>query len=240
MGSLDVGDMQSVNWFDEARYGMFIHWGPYSVAARGEWVMNRERIPVDEYTRCYADHFTARNYDPKAWAQLAIDVGFRYVVLTARHHDGFALWPTKTGNFHSGNHGAKCDLVGPFVQAVRDAGLKVGLYYSVADWTHPDYPDPLARSWPSAWHTESARQRFIHYYRAQLEELLTQYGPIDILWYDGCIPQPLEGGETNGLVRGWQPNILINDRLDVATSDFRTCEQVIGAEKGGRKRCQEP
>ncbi len=155
-------------WFNEARYGMFVHWGVYSVAARGEWVRNRERIPQEDYIHRYADNFRAENYDPAAWAALAKEAGMGYVVLTTRHHDGFALWPTATSDFHSGNYGPKRDLVGPFVEAVRAAGLKVGLYYSPADWNHPDYPGAFFRDWPGEadWASPEARERFIAYYRA--------------------------------------------------------------------------
>jgi alpha-L-fucosidase len=222
----------NLDWFNHARFGMFVHWGPYSVAARGEWVMNRERIGLDDYTRLYVDRFTADAYDPAAWASLAKDAGMGYVVLTTRHHDGFALWPTHTRDFHAGRLGPKRDLVGPFVQAVRNAGLRVGLYYSGADWTHPDYPGAFERDWPQRWHDEHARQRFVSYYRAQLRELLTSYGDIDMLWYDGCIPQPLDGDETNAMVRQLQPNILINSRLGPA--DFDNSEQAIRPAPPGR------
>ena len=212
-------------WFHEARYGMFIHWGPYSVAARGEWVMNRERIPLAEYTRAYVEPFTADAYDPDAWVALAKRAGMRYMVLTARHHDGFALWPTKGRDFHAGRLGPKRDLVGPFAEAVRRSGLKVGLYYSLADWTHPDYPDAFARDWPTGWRDEQARRRFVAHCRGQIEELMTQYGRIDMLWYDGAAPQPLDGESINAQVRQWQPDILINNRN--GPHDFVCCEQAI-------------
>ncbi|HAU37559.1 MAG TPA: alpha-L-fucosidase [Phycisphaerales bacterium] len=216
-----------IQWFHEARWGMFIHWGAYSVAGRGEWVMNRERIPLDEYTRLYVENFHAENFDPDAWVRLARDAGMGYMVLTARHHDGFALWDTATREFNSVRHGPRRDLVAAYVDAVRRGGLKVGLYYSVADWTHPDYPDAFARDWPQVWQSEAARQRFIAYYRAQLTELMTHYGPIDLLWYDGCIPGPLDGAETNAIVRSLQPDILINSRNGPQKEDFVNCEQAI-------------
>ena len=227
----DIAGPDRLAWFNEARYGMFIHWGAYSVAARGEWVMNRERIPLEEYTRKYVDRFVAERYDPAAWAQLAREAGMGYVVLTARHHDGFALWDTKTRPFNAARLGPKRDLVQPFVQAVRDAGLRVGLYYSVADWTHPDYPGPFERDWPTGWPDEAARLRFVAYYRAQLEELMTRYGRIDMLWYDGCIPMPLDGDQTNRMVRRLQPDILISDRNGKA--DFGICEQAIRPSEPG-------
>lgn len=204
----------NINWFNQARYGMFIHWGAYSVAARGEWAANRERIPFDEYKRLYADNFHAENYDPVAWAALAKDAGMGYAVLTTRHHDGFALWPTKADDFHVGKLGPKRDLVGPFVEAFRAAGLRVGFYYSPANWFHPDYPGSTFRDWPGEndWKNDEARCRFIAYYRAQLRELMTQYGKIDYLWYDGCIPDNLQCAEANEEMLRLQPHLLINER----------------------------
>ena len=218
---------ERLRWFHEARYGMFIHWGAYSVGGRGEWVMNRERITLEEYTRQFVDRFHAEQFDPDAWAQLAREAGMGYLVLTARHHDGFALWDTATRDFNSVRMGPKRDLVREYIEAVRRGGLKVGLYYSVADWTHPDYPDAFARDWPTSWPDEAARRRFVEYYRAQLRELMTEYGTIDLLWYDGCIPDPLEGAQTNAMVRSLQPGILINSRNGEQIEDFVNCEQAI-------------
>lgn len=216
------------DWFHQARYGMFIHWGAYAVAGRGEWVANRERLSLEEYTRLYAERFTAQAYDPEAWAALARDAGMGYVVLTTRHHDGFALWPTETSDFHAGRIGPKRDLIAPFVKAVRAAGLKVGFYFSPADWFHPDYPGPHFRDWPSEsdWASPEARERFISYYRAQLRELLTQYGKIDYLWYDGCIPDDLQSPEVNRELLRLQPHLLINER-NGSPSHVKISEQVI-------------
>lgn len=218
--------MARIDWFNDARFGMFIHWGAYSVAARGEWVLNRERIPFDEYTRLYVDNFKAENYDPHEWAKLALDAGMEYVVLTTRHHDGFALWDTKTSDFNAARRGPKRDLIAPYADAVRDAGLKLGFYYSAADWHHPDYPGAYFRDWPDRWPDEAKHKRFCQYYRAQLEELMTNYGKVDILWYDGCIPEMGDGAEANARVRELQPGILINDR-NGKPYDFVNCEQAI-------------
>ncbi len=217
-------------WFNEARYGLLIHWGAHAVAGRGEWARNRERIPRDDYSRLYAERFSAENYDPAAWATLAKDAGMGYVVLTARHHDGFALWPTKTGEFHAGRIGPRRDLVGPFVEAMRDAGLKVGLYYSPADWSHPDYPGPFFRDWPGIhhWASAEARERFIAYYRAQLVELMTNYGRIDYLWFDGCIPHDLHRREINEELLRLQPHLLITER-NGPPSHVKISEQAIRA-----------
>lgn len=227
---------EKCNWFDETRFGLFIHWGPYAVAARGEWVMNRERIPLAEYTERYVDEWRAENYDPAAWVQLAKDAGMGYVVLTTRHHDGFALWGSQHNDFNSVKRGPKRDLLAPYVEAVREAGLKLGFYYSPASWIHPDYPGPFFRDWPAEtdWACEEARQRFIAYYRAELEELLTQYGTIDYLWFDGCIPENLDGGETLAMVRQWQPDIVLNNRLG-GPYDIQCCEQAIHPSKAGQR-----
>ncbi len=205
---------------------MFIHWGPYSVAARGEWVMNRERIPATEYIEKYAAAWRAERYDPAAWARLAREAGMKYIVLTTRHHDGFALWDSETTSNNAARIGPGRDLLRPFVEAVRAERLRVGFSYSVADWTHPDYPDPFARDWPDAWRDEASRLRFVAFYRAQLEELLTRYGKIDLLWYDGCIPSPTDGEAVNAFVRRLQPGILVNNR-NGGQWDFHCCEQTI-------------
>jgi alpha-L-fucosidase len=211
---MSVDTQETGDWFGQARFGMFIHWGAYSVAGRGEWVVNRERIPKEEYVRKYVDHFRAENYDPAAWAALAKEAGMKYAVLTTRHHDGFALWPTETDDFHAGRLGPKRDLVGPFVEAFRNAGLRVGLYYSPAAWYHPDYPGAYFRDWPGEedWASEAARLRFIDYYRRQLIELMTRYGRIDYLWFDGCIPHNLQSREVNEELLRLQPHLLINER----------------------------
>lgn len=228
--------MSDTSWFTQARYGMFVHWGPYSVAARGEWVMNRERIPVQEYMDRYAGAFKAERFDPAAWVALAREAGMGYVVLTTRHHDGFALWDTETVPWSAARLGPRRDLVRAYVEAVRRGGLKVGLYYSVADWSHADYPGAYARDWPKQWRDDAARQRFVAYYRGQLEELMTRYGPIDILWYDGCLPGPLEGEATNRRIYELQPGILINER-NGSPFDFRCSEQSLKAKEGAWESC---
>ena len=218
--------MDRIDWFHEARYGLFLHWGPYSVAARGEWVLNRECIPYPEYTEKYVRRFTAEHFDPAAWAALAREAGMGYVVLTTRHLDGFSLWDTKESDFNAVRLGPRRDLVRPFVEAVRAAGLKVGLYYCVADLHHPDYPGAYWRDWPSGWPSEEGRQRFQRYYQAQVRELLTQYGKIDLLWWDGPAPSPVNDNRFNEEVRRLQPEILINP-TNGDPHDFERCEQEI-------------
>ena len=223
------------DWFNEARYGLFIHWGAYAKAARGEWIMNRELIPVEEYRRLYAEKFAAEDFDPADWAAKAVHWGMGYAILTARHHDGFALWNSKVNPYNAAQMGPKRDLVSGYVGAFRNAGLKVGLYYSPANWSHPDYPGGYCRDWPvqGDWRDEEARQRFIAYYRAELKELMTEYGKIDYLWFDGCIPGNLEGAETLEMLRVLQPEMIINNRLG-EPYDVKVSEQIINPAPQGQ------
>jgi len=215
-------------WFEQARFGMFIHWGLYSLIGHGEWAMNRERIPLREYVRL-ADRFFARHYDPKAWAQLAVDAGMKYMVLTTKHHEGFCLWDSKACPFNAVNSAARRDLIAEYVIAAREAGLKVGFYYSLGDWYNPD--------WAAGWKGDTeARARFMDYTFTLVHELMTQYGRIDILWYD--LPQCYSAAEwhavdLNAMVRQLQPQIIINNRA-MTTEDFGTPEQHVAAAAPGR------
>ena len=215
-------------WFRDAGFGMFIHWGVYAIPARGEWVMLQERIPREEYERL-AQRFNPRNYDPGAWAALAREVGMTYMVLTARHHDGFCLFDSQVSDFTSVKTAARRDLVAEYVQACREAGLKVGLYYSLIDWRWPvayEGPDKDPRGW----------KELTDYVYAQVEELCTNYGRIDLLWYDGGLY--VDGDRTvvcahrfgsrrlNAMVRRLQPHIVVNDRAGLR-GDFHTSEQHI-------------
>jgi len=224
------------NWFTEARYGMFVHWGAYSAAGRGEWVYNRENIRTEEYTARYVNHFKAERYDPAKWANLAKQAGMKYMVLTTKHHDGFALWDSACHKYNSVNYGPKRDLVRPYVDACRSAGLKVGLYLSGAEWTHPDYPDGHARDWPTAWRDYDSHKRFTDHIREQVRELMTGYGQIDILWWDGCLPKPFDFSGCNELAKQLQPQILINER-NGSPCDFYCQEQSTKAKSGCWESC---
>jgi len=209
-----------IAWFNEARFGMFIHYGLYSVLGRHEWAMNRERIPREEYEKL-AEKFTAENFDPRAYARLARETGMRYMCLTTKHHEGFCLWGSKLTDFNAPNSAAGRDLIEEYVAAARAEGLKVGLYFSLMDWHHEDGAQCL--------HDEAARKRFVGFVHGQVRELMTHYGKIDILWYD--VPWPLkpDGWDTQGLnymVRSLQPHILINNR-SLHPEDFTTPEQKV-------------
>lgn len=217
-----------IEWFNEARFGLFIHWGLYSIPARGEWIMYTEHIPKEEYNKL-ADQFNPENFDAMAWAKLAKQAGAKYMVLTARHHDGFCLFDSKFTDFTSVKTAARRDFVAEYVQACRLVGLKVGIYYSIASWQWPAiHTGPLAA--PSGW------KSLVDDMHAQLEELMSNYGKIDMLWYDGAfIPGIQECStqarhwrsfELNQMVRRHQPDILINDRSGLK-EDFTTPEQII-------------
>lgn len=163
-------------WWREARFGLFIHWGLYAIPGRGEWVQWNEQIPVEEYAKL-ADRFNPTNFNPSAWAETAKAAGMKYMVLTARHHDGFCLFDDKGNDFTSVKTAAHRDLVGEYVSAVRKAGLRAGLYYSPLDWRFPGYflPDLQRKS------AEEMRDQYHH----QMEELMSNYGKLDVLWFDG-------------------------------------------------------
>ena len=214
----------STNWFTEARYGLFIHYGLYSLLERGEWVWNREEIPLEEYKQLAA-RFTAKDFDAEKLCRMALDAGMRYVILTTMHHEGFRLYPTELSDFHIGNSGAAGrDLAAEIIAAARKHGLKVGLYHSLNNWY--DQPDAVA-----ALEDPVAYEKFIAATHARIRELVTRYNPIDILWYDGWWPFNAEGWQAekmNAMVREIQPHILFNGRNGLP-GDFATPEQHLSA-----------
>ena len=179
---------ERTRWFLSDRFGMFIHWGLYAIPARGEWVRSVERISNEAY-QPYFDEFNPDHYDPKAWADLARQAGMKYAVLTAKHHDGFCLFDSQLTDYKSTNTPCGRDLVREYVEAFRAEGLKVGLYYSLLDWHHPDYPAYGDRHHPMR-DNEAYKDRpqdfsrYIEYLHGQVRELLTNYGRIDIIWFD--------------------------------------------------------
>ena len=226
-------------WFTDSRFGLFVHWGIYSLAARGEWVQNHEKIPTEQY-RKYFQIFDPDQYNPEKWAKIAKKAGMKYCVLTTKHHDGFCLWDTKHTSFKSTNTPAGRDLIKPFVDAFRAEGLKIGFYYSLLDWNHPDFPiDYLHPKYTGERVTKERNsngdmEKYALYMQNQVRELLTQYGIIDLFWFDFSYPQNQGKGRKEwkseklvSLVKGLQPQILINDRLDLPGSeDFVSPEQL--------------
>jgi alpha-L-fucosidase len=239
------------NWFTHDRFGLFIHWGLYALAARHEWVMQREKMTVEEYQK-YFDHFDPDLYDANLWAQAAADAGMKYFVITTKHHEGFCLWDSQYTDYKATNTPAGRDLLTPMVEAFRAQNMRVGLYHSLIDWHHPhfDIDDMHAlRHHPDRekLNKERDQQRYIEYLHNQVRELLTQFGPVDVMWFDYSYPsrpgwnndfgQPFQGKghaawdseKLLQLVRELQPQILLNDRLDLqnvpGTWDIKTPEQ---------------
>ena len=175
-------------WYTNARFGMFIHWGLYAIPARGEWVRSEERIPADVYDR-YAAEFDPKHCDIRAWVRLARDAGMKYAILTAKHHDGFCLFDTAYTDFKSTNTAAGRDFVREFVDACREYGLRTGLYFSVIDWRHPDFPHygdahhPM-RDDPAYSNENRDFDRYLEFMHGQVREICSNYGKLDILWFD--------------------------------------------------------
>lgn len=213
-----------MQWWREARFGMFVHYGLYSLLGRHEWAMATECIPVKEYEKL-VERFNPKPGAPQEWARLAKRAGMKYMVFTTKHHEGYCLWNTAQTDFNCVQSGPGRDLVSEYVEACRAEGLKVGFYYSLMDWHHPDGG--------SCHHNPDARRRFLEFTRGCLQELMSNYGKIDILWYD--VARPLvnpEGWESdamNQMVRSLQPDILINNRSRIP-EDFSTPEGAVVAE----------
>ncbi|MBX5176784.1 alpha-L-fucosidase [Rhizobium lentis] len=232
-------------WFVHDRFGMFVHWGLYALPARHEWVKSREELNDADYQK-YFDHFDPDLYDPREWARRAKAAGMKYVVLTTKHHEGFCLWDTKATDFKVTNTPYGKDLLRPFVDAFRAEGLRIGFYYSLIDWHHPDFtvdPRHPQRNHPDATKINEGRDmlRYAAFMREQVRELLTEFGRIDIMWFDFSYPQ-WKLGELVGkghrdweseklvrLVRELAPDIIINNRLDLAglQPDIVTPEQYM-------------
>jgi alpha-L-fucosidase len=219
---------QRMKWWNDARFGMFIHWGVYSIPARGEWVMHVEKIPAEQYAPL-AQQFNPRKYDPDEWVALAKAAGMRYIVLTSRHHDGYSLFDSKVSDFTAPKTAAGRDLIREYVRACHKARMKVGFYYSLLDWRWPAYWAGPEKD-PDGW------RKLVEYVHAQVRELCTNYGKIDILWYDGAWPHSAEAWQSaklNAMVRKLQPHIIINNRSQLP-EDLDTPEQHITSSDPGR------
>lgn len=230
------------NWFKTARLGMFIHWGHSSQQeCELSWPLvggvfslpHCQNIAIEEY-HSTAKTFNPQAYKPTEWAKFAKKIGIQYAILTTKHHDGFALFHTQQSDFSIQNTPYKNDIVREFVDAMHAEGLKIGLYFSLIDWYHPDYPafketnkpyrfDKIPQPIPQKW------EKYLEFMFNQIRELLTNYGEIDIIWFDGSWERTAEQWQTDQLlkmIRELQPHILINDRLPNC-GDFETPEQFI-------------
>lgn len=209
------------DWFSDAKYGLFIHWGMYSLFGRGEQVLYREHLRPSDY-RAMAEQFRPTHFDARHWARVAKEGGMRYAILTAKHHDGFCMWDTRSTAYCAARTGLRCDYVAAFLDAFREAGLRVGLYFSTADWSQPAYFAGPRRD-PKGF------RQFIEYTHEQVLELCSRYGCLDVLWFDGAWPYTPSEWRARRLiqeVRRLQPHILVNDRIGLR-GDFATPEQSI-------------
>lgn len=222
-----------IAWFRQARFGLFLHFGLYSVPARGEWVRSEEKMPEEDYLPFF-EGFDPICFDAKKWARAAKQAGMKYAVLTAKHHDGFCLFDSGYTDFKSTNTPFGRDLVREYVEAFREAGLKVGLYYSLLDWHHPDYPHYGDRHHPLREDVSQTNENrnwdnYIRYYHDQVRELCTNYGKLDLLWfdfsYDDMRGEKWQAARLVEMVRALQPEILIDNRLEVSGEGFGSLYQ---------------
>ncbi|MEM6459858.1 MAG: alpha-L-fucosidase [Planctomycetota bacterium] len=274
------------SWFVHDRFGLFVHWGLYSMPARHEWVQSYERIAPEAYSTRYFDRFDPDLYRPELWAAAAGDAGMKYAVITAKHHEGFCLWDSGQTDFKATQAPCGRDLLRPFLDAIRERGIRAGLYYSLIDWHHPDYvvdfhnhpqresvpPTPGAvyhRGTPVTGRDYDGRDindgrdqsKYAAYMREQVRELLTDYGDIDVLWFDFTFQvhpdQPRDDFRFNKgreawdakrlyeMIRELRPEIMLTDRLDLdlplSGGDFKTPEQAqprewVHVEADGQQR----
>jgi len=235
--------LQRMEWWQNSRFGMFIHWGLYALAARHEWVKKYERIPDSEYQK-YFDHFNPDLFNPKEWAKLAKQTGMKYAVITTKHHEGFCLFDSRFTDYKATKTPYGKDIIKEWVEAFRAEGLRIGFYYSLLDWHHPQYT--IDRHHPASAASEEEYNKlntgrdmniYRQYIKDQVRELLTNYGKIDIIWLDYSFPTGKDGKSRIDwdsenllkMVRQLQPGIIVNDRLDLLDQpggwDFRSPEQ---------------
>lgn len=235
---------ERTEWFRQARFGMFIHWGLYAIPSRGEWVRSTEKLSIEDYEP-YFNEFNPKNYNPKEWAKAAKRAGMKYAIMTAKHHDGFCLFDSKLTDYKATNTPAGRDLVKEYVDAFREEGLKVGLYYSLLDWHHPDYPAYGDLIHPMRENLEFKDQNhsfsnYVEYMHGQIRELLTNYGKLDIMWFDfsynDMTGEKWEATRLMKMIRSIQPEILVDNRLggklkslepEMYSGDFASPEQII-------------
>jgi alpha-L-fucosidase len=238
MMSLDVSlyeaRMNRTKWFMNARFGMFIHWGLYAIPARGEWVRSIEKIGKEDYQQFF-DEFDPVDYNPVEWARLAKEAGMKYAVMTAKHHDGFCLFDSKLTDYKATNTKAGRDLIREFVEAFRAEGIKVGIYYSLLDWHHEDYPAYGDKIHPMRDNEEYKNKihnfdNYLDYMHGQIKELCTNYGKIDIMWYDfsydNMTGEKWRATELVNMVRSYQPDIILDNRLDAGGDAFGSIKSI--------------
>ncbi|MGC8882907.1 MAG: alpha-L-fucosidase [Bryobacteraceae bacterium] len=227
---------ERTRWFREAKFGMFIHWGVYSVIGRHEWIRHQAQIPQAEYDR-YARRFNPVRFNADAWVALAKDAGARYIVITSKHHDGFSIYRSRVSDYDMEITPYRGDPLKDLAAAARRHGIRLGFYHSIMDWHHPDYRPRRAWEYPETFNQGGDNNRYIDFMKEQLRELLTGYGDVAVLWFDGEWEHTLSNAkredEIYDFIRSLQPNTLINDRLYERRpgnrADFGTPEQYVPA-----------
>ncbi|MBO9634709.1 MAG: alpha-L-fucosidase [Chitinophagaceae bacterium] len=244
-------DQQKMQWWREARFGLFIHWGLYAVPAGewngntnyGEWIRNNAQIPLGTYDK-FISQFNPTKFNADDWVRMAKEAGMKYLVITTKHHDGFAIWPTATSDFNVMSTPFKKDPLKDLADACHKYGVQLCFYYSIMDWHHPDYLP--RRDWETDRSSEGADfSRYVDYMKAQLKELLTNYGKIGVLWFDGEWEDTWTHEQAKDLysyVKSLQPDIIVNNRIDKGrggmsgfnragdfAGDFGTPEQEVPA-----------
>lgn len=229
-----ISSPERTQWFRDAKFGMFIHWGPYAVIGRHEWARHRFQIRQAEYDR-YARRFNPVNYDPDAWVALAQEAGARYIVVTSKHHDGFSIYRSKISDYDMEITPYSGDPLRMLADAARRRGIRLGFYHSIMDWHHPDYTPKRD------WEVKDPRaggnlNRYLDFMKEQLRELLTGYGDVAVLWFDGeweHTVEELRSDEIYDFIQRLSPKTLINDRLYKRQpgnkADFGTPEQYVPA-----------
>ena len=223
-------------WFRDARFGMFIHWGVYSVPAGewkgnknyAEWFLEETHMPVSEYEK-FAQQFNPVKFDAKEWVRMAKDAGMKYIVITSKHHDGFGLWPSKLNDWNISRTPFQRDPLKELAVACKDAGIKLCFYHSIMDWHHPDWGK--RRAWNDVAAGTPDMNRYTDYMKAQLKELLTGYGPIGIVWFDGEWESPWtheRGVDLYNFCRSLQPNTIINNRVGKGRSGMQGMDKGRG------------
>ena len=235
----EVPSGADTTWFVKERFGLFIHWGLYSLPARHEWVKHQEQIPDEQYDT-YFRHFDPDLYAPEHWARAAANAGMKYFVITTKHHEGFCLWDSRLTDYKATKTPAGRDLLRPMVDAFRNEGLRTGFYHSLLNWHHPQYLidrhiGPYRNADREAMNKDRDQQKYAKYLHGQVRELLTQFGKIDILWFDYSYPKEdgsgkgrndWQSGKLVKLIRKLQPHVILDDRLDLpGAGDILTPEQ---------------
>ncbi len=227
---------ERLQWFKNDKFGIFIHWGAYSVIGRHEWIRNMAQIPQAQYD-VYARQFNPVKFNADAWVDLAKNAGARYMVITSKHHDGFSIWRSAASDYDMEITPYPGDPLKQLAESAKNKGMRLGFYHSIMDWHHPDYRPRRSWEYPNNFKTGGDINRYIDFMQAQLKELLTRYGDVAMIWFDGewehTLAEARRDDQTYDLIRSIQPNTLINDRLYERKpgnkADFGTPEQYVPA-----------